>query len=292
MTAETRSRLVGVRSTSARRVEAACKAVRRSRHVRGRVSFVIRELRKSPRSRTYELRSGGYIHIRHQGVDAFLIEEILENQIYRIPEGARSALAALDREPRIVDLGANIGLASHRLLSEFPAGSVVGYEPDPDTASVLRRFVAENSLGDRYEVVEACAGPVDGEVTFRALGSPLSREVDPAQARENEVLTRLPQRDVFPHLERADLIKIDIEGAEWPILQDPRWPKVKACAVVLEFHARPHLKRPAVEEARDALEHAGYSVELRELRPAENGADATGVLWAWRTPKQVPNGSP
>ena len=242
----------------------------------------MRELRKSRSSRTYELREGGRVHLRHDGVDAFLIEELFENDVYAMPEGARAALAGATHEPRIVDLGANIGLATHRLLRLFPNGRVVAYEPDPSTAAVLRRFVAENDLDDRVEVIEAFAGPRAGTVTFRALGSPLSRAVGTAAIETGAGLIEVPQRDVFADLERADLIKIDIEGAEWPILRDPRWPGLPARAVVLEVHPDQSLTESPVRTATAVLEAAGYTTKLCDLQPPADGGESTGVLWAWR----------
>ena len=42
---------------------------------------------------------------------------------------------------------------------------------------------------------------------------------------------------MFPHLHDADLLKIDIEGGEWPLLTDARFGELKVPAIVLEYHA-------------------------------------------------------
>ena len=34
----------------------------------------------------------------------------------------------------------------------------------------------------------------------------------------------------------ADLVKIDIEGGEWPILTDPRFAQLPTPALVIEYH--------------------------------------------------------
>ena len=68
----------------------------------------------------------------------------------------------------------------------------------------------------------------------------------------DESATTLPAADVFPYLEGADLVKIDIEGGEWPILSDPRFAELEARALVLEYH--PHLcPGPDPRECADGL---------------------------------------
>jgi FkbM family methyltransferase len=251
------------------------RAIQRSRHVTRRIPFIYREIRKAPGVHGYELRSGGRVRLRHHGIDAFLLDEVLHAEVYSIPAPVRQRLDARTAPLKIVDLGANIGLATKYLLRQYPAASVVAYEPDPSTVAVLRGFVADNALGDRVRLVEACAGPAEGEVQFHALGSPLSGIVDPGVHDAGKTLS-LPQRDAFPDLLEADLIKMDIEGGEWAILGDPRWREIRAEAVVLEYHAHSSLSRGPEAEARDALEAIGYAVEVRERH------DSTGILWAWR----------
>ena len=82
-------------------------------------------------------------------------------------------------------------------------------------------------------------------------------------------------RDVFPFLAEADLVKFDIEGAEWAIVADHRFAELEAAAVVLEYHP---IGAPADPEGTLAHElgRAGYQVG----RPVR-GVDG-GVVWAWR----------
>jgi FkbM family methyltransferase len=260
------------------RVRALRRAIRRSQHLRGRVRFVYSEYRKLPGVHAYDLRDGsGRLRLRHNGFDAFLLDEILGNRVYALPEPVARQLGAGGAEPVIVDLGANIGLATHAFLQSYPRARVVAYEPDPSTVELLRGFVADNDLADRVEIVEACAGEADGEVRFVAAGSPLSGAVDPADpAGEGAIVLR--QVDAFPHLLEADLLKIDIEGGEWPILRDPRWRDVKAAGIVLEFHPHSSVSGSPRGEAQALLESAGYVVDLREERGDH------GVFWAWRQP--------
>jgi FkbM family methyltransferase len=241
------------------------RATARSVHLRERGRFVLRELRKRANSRgVYRLRSSSLrIVLRHDRIDAFLLEEILEHGIYDPPGEIASRLGS----PRvIVDLGANIGLATAHFLTRYPDARVIAYEPDPETVSVLRQFAQVNLLGEQLEIVEACAGTADGVASFSSDASPLSR-ADP-----NGEL-RVRQLDVFSHLAQADLVKMDIEGGEWDILEDERFRMIPARALVLEYHVD---RDRDGRHARELLSGAGYEVVGGPTDPG------TGVLWASR----------
>jgi hypothetical protein len=81
-----------------------------------------------------------------------------------------------------------------------------------------------------------------------------------------------PAVDVFPYLAEAALIKIDIEGAEMPLLTDPRFAELSAKIVLLEYHP-PHSRMAVV----GALEHAGYTVD-----PFDERLPGIGELCAWK----------
>jgi hypothetical protein len=91
-------------------------------------------------------------------------------------------------------------------------------------------------------------------------------------------------QDVMPTLARADLAKIDIEGAEWPILSDPRLHRGPA-AIAVEFHERGCPGASTVESATRLLEQAGFEIvqPSRPLGPDEF-PHQQGMLWALRRP--------
>lgn len=83
--------------------------------------------------------------------------------------------------------------------------------------------------------------------------------------------------DVLPILGNFDYVKMDIEGSEWPILHDERWPvAMRGVAVfALEWHDRPEVGDcRAVAVA--AVEAAGFIAE-----PSPPGW-SHGTIWGWR----------
>ncbi len=87
----------------------------------------------------------------------------------------------------------------------------------------------------------------------------------------------VPARDVFTLLEGVDLLKVDIEGAEWALLGDPRFRQLRCPVISLEYH--PH-QRPGPDGeqlARAALVAGGY-----EVLPGPGSGPELGVLWGVR----------
>jgi FkbM family methyltransferase len=239
--------------------------------VRGSAGFVARELLRGRGTRAYELRRNGLTAvIRHGTPDVVTLGEVFHRPDYAFPPPVARVLAGRPA-PRVLDLGANIGLFGLFVLGELPAATVEAFEPDPANAAVLRAAIAANGLADRWTAVEAAAGAEDGEVAFDAGHHALSR-IDGTGA------TRVALIDVLPRVARADLVKLDIEGGEWAILGDPRFEAAPPPTVVLEYH--PHLApagRPPRVAVEERLRACGY-----ELGDIFHRTDGHGMLWGWR----------
>jgi FkbM family methyltransferase len=255
------------------RLEPKVALVLRALTVRSTGRFIVRELTGRRAAARYRLRGSGLqVVIRHGTGDVVTLGEVFHRPDYEPPPEIARRLAALGPALSVLDLGANIGLFGLFVLSRWPQATLTGYEPDPTNAAVLRRTVAVNGLQDRWTVVEAAAAADDGELPFVTGEAALSHA-----AQDGEANATVRAEDVLPRLARADWLKLDIEGGEWAILGDPRFPEVAPPVVVLEFH--PHLApgpdaRAAVLER---LEGAGYTVAAVSDGPAGHG-----MAWAWR----------
>jgi len=124
---------------------------------------------------------------------------------------------AVDPET-IVDLGSHAGFSVLDLADRFPRARIVAVEADPRTLQKLRRNVEGLA-----EVVHAAAAPADGTTEFLQddLGW-LSKAVGEQDAAGGATV-RVPALSLESicrraGVERIDLLKIDIEGAEWDVL--------------------------------------------------------------------------
>lgn len=217
--------------------------------------------------REYRLRgSGRPVVVRHGFGSLEGMWEIFVDRCYDPPEELAPLIPAA---PRILDVGANVGIFSAFARVRWPEGRIVAIEADPDNAAALERFTTLDGSG-RVEVLGAAATTSDGPVRFRSgLGS------GSMLAEEGEEVAGV---DLLAMLGDADLMKLDIERGEWPILADPRLAEGGPLVLVMEYHRRFVGDHDAASQARGLLEAAGFQVG--HVTPNHWGH---GTLWAWRT---------
>lgn len=241
--------------------------------MRERGRFLLRELPSRRVLGRYRVRESGLpVYIRHATPDVVTLDEVFYTRHYALPGPVTELLEGLGRPPRVIDLGANIGLFGVFVLARFPTARITAVEPDPANVETLRRCVEANGRAD-WQIVEAAASTQEGTVPFVAGKFSLSR----LPGNEEPASSRVRAIDVLPELADSDLAKIDIEGAEWALLADERFGRGGPAALVVEYH--PHLC-PAPdphEEAERLLKGAGY-----ELATVFRRDDGHGMLWAWR----------
>jgi FkbM family methyltransferase len=240
----------------------------RSSVVRESPPFLARELLRRRVAARYHLRaSGRAVWLRHSSPDIPTLDEVFYQRQYEVPAAILDQLRGLGRRVRVLDLGANIGLFA-AFISELLDVELTAVEPDRANFELLRRTSKENG---GWRLIEAAAATKDGTVPFAQGGGSLSHVDDLASDHVDAI-------DVFPLLEEADLVKMDIEASEWPILKDARLAGSSRLAMVLEYHPAPAVgSSDAREAAVTALEAAGFV-----CTPVLHHEHGAGVLWATR----------
>lgn len=183
------------------------------------------------------------------------------------------------------DVGAHYGffcLIATRFVGS--TGTVVALEPDPQNAAILKAHVARNDL-DQIAVVEAAVWSGAGRVTFQQASEASNRTQGKVSSdgngRSAGISVPAVRLDdlVFAEGRRApDLIKMDVEGAEWEALQGarrlltevkPKW--------LCEVHD------PAqMGQIRSYLEQFGYRAE--EWKPVHPHYADYRQLYLWAVP--------
>jgi FkbM family methyltransferase len=169
--------------------------------------------------------------------------------------------------PRVLDCGANIGLAAVWLKRAYPRARVTAFEADPHICDVLRRNLARNGLSD-VEVVHGAIWSDNIPVAFRAQGAE-GGAVDVVGADTVGPLIEVPAirlRDVLAR-ERVDFLKLDIEGAELDVLEDAEATLENVRAIHLEVHDF-NVSRRVLPRCLLALERAGFTYAVGEVTPA------------------------
>jgi FkbM family methyltransferase len=241
--------------------------------VRERFRFAANEVRWGVRTGVYRLRESDVaIVLRHHTGDVMVLDEIFSQQEYEPPPEAEVALSMLPTAPRVVDLGANIGLFGAWALARFPEATILAVEADPANAEIHRRTIEANGLEARWRLVQAFASTAPGDIRFVAGMNATSHA---AEGEEDSI--EVPAVDVLPELVGADLVKIDIEGGEWELIADRRFRDTRPQAMVLEYHREGCPGPDAHAVAEQALRAAGFEVVQAGHKP-RYGA---GLLWAF-----------
>jgi FkbM family methyltransferase len=154
-------------------------------------------------------------HYRHATTDKYVMADVLLEDQY-------ACLVGMPDVQTIFDIGANIGATSVFLLNAYPKARVIALEPDAGNFAVLRRNL--EPYGSR-------AVPVCGALWHRRErlaidrghfrdGGEWSFQVKAAAADDGEV-EGVTLADLMRqyNVERVDILKVDIEGAEEQVFE-------------------------------------------------------------------------
>jgi FkbM family methyltransferase len=133
---------------------------------------------------------------------------------------SRSFLDAhLEPGDLFIDVGAHWGIMSLQAVTRWP-GQVMALaiEPLPGNLPHLQRWLADNGVADRVEIVAAAASNLAGRGSLRPE-STMGHSLIKAEAGEIDVVTIDGLLSARPHLAgRRVIVKIDVEGSEIDVI--------------------------------------------------------------------------
>jgi FkbM family methyltransferase len=190
---------------------------------------------------------------------------------------ALSYLRALSGEPIVLDLGANVGVFSLMAASANQGARVFAYEPGlPNIRMIEMNRLINPNLSDRIVVrTEAVGGKTRVANFFYSDANPQGSSICYAKGTPSEVQVRAFS-EVLDSLPKAvALVKMDIEGAEYEILEGTPpefWKRVEVLCV--EMHQDPsgrqdisgYLQRMAEQGFTRQLETAKGSYFLQRQK--------------------------
>ncbi len=161
----------------------------------------------------------------------------------------------------IADIGANVGAASLYLHTQYPEARIVAAEPSPPAFALLaqnaRRFpqieVHQTGLYDKKAKLPLHAGHIDG--TTSSFGASAMAK------RGGDVLELEDAAGFFARegLLAADILKLDTEGCEWPILKSLEPWLGQFRVIYMEYHSEIDRRRIDALLAPTHLLHGGIA---------------------------------
>jgi FkbM family methyltransferase len=177
----------------------------------------------------------GAVSLRRKGSDVLTFQEVVKDEVYR---GVRDQIRDCQT---VVDLGANIGLASLYFANSFPACRVMAVEPNPTTYALLETNLSSLIATGRCRVAKLAvwsheaALAADNNVEPDHYSAFATKEASKGSDNNIEGVTMetLLSQSGFSVV---DLLKVDIEGAEVELFKGRvDWLK-RINAIAIEFH--------------------------------------------------------
>lgn len=220
-----------------------------------------------------ELEEGFPCYVSGELEARFIYQEIFKDYNYDQP--------GLPEAPVILDVGANIGLFSLYMKQKYPAARIVAFEPAPENYQALLRNLELHQVRG-VTTYPYALGPQAGDATFtyypqmpgnstlhpdgkvlqkRLMGERLGQDQAAELFEETTITVQVERLSAFlarqAEVDRFDLLKIDVEGAELEVLSgidDSDWDKIQH--VLLEVSDADG----ALAKVEDLLRGKGLSV--------------------------------
>ncbi len=190
-------------------------------------------------------------------------------------------------EPKILDLGANIGLSVLFFKKLYPKAQITAFEADPKIFGYLMKNIHGNGYRD-VELINKAAWHEDTTLKFSSEGADGGRAAFPGDGN----LIDIEAVDMKRFLEgrRFDFLKMDIEGAEEFVLPacGEYLPAFKF--VSMEYHSKAGRKQ-CLDRIIGLLSDAGFRIHIHagscspspfvELR-MNAGYDLMLNIFAWK----------
>lgn len=231
---------------------------------------------KSKRSNPVEIFFEGYVAEGNNGEALFhQYEEIIRRKCYDFKSTSDS--------PVIWICGANIGLEMLHFNSRYASAKITAYEADGELYKVLKSNAERNEIN--AELINAAVADYNGEISFQSDG-----KLGGKTGAGTQKVKAVRLKDELKNAPSIDLLIIDIEGAEFAVLNDCRNELSKVKSLFVEWHS-PLNEEQNLPALLQLLTDAGFRYRLNnnlgnspfENPVIENGFDAMVEIYAVRS---------
>lgn len=135
--------------------------------------------------------------------------------------------------PVIFDCGANIGISCLYFSRHYPPAKIKAFEADPNIVKILNENLKKNNI-ENVEVIGKAVWINCDSIELSLEGT------DGASIYARKNLQRVPTTRLKNHLEKEikiDMLKMDIEGAEYDVLKDCKNSLVNVENIFIEYHS-------------------------------------------------------
>jgi len=165
---------------------------------------------------------------------------------------------ALSSTPTIIDCGANMGIGVCYFSDKYPGARIIAFEPDSKNFELLKRNVpATANITLNNQAVWIDNGAIHFEQTG-TLSSKIAGEGNEGGSGISVPCVRLADQLT----EKVDMLKIDIEGAEYEVLKDCIPYLNNVANMFVEYHGTVD-DTGRLTELLDIMKNAGFCVYIK-----------------------------
>lgn len=209
----------------------------------------LKHLPKGEQTRNIDFKYGRIYY--RSAVDLYhSLEELFGDKIYK---------QELKENSYILDCGSNIGLSAIYLKSICPTATIELFEPDSKNFELLSKNVASCNL-QNVVLHNKAIWKENTTLHFQNRGTLASR-IDTSAEAEGTKVEAIRLRDFMTR--EIDFLKIDIEGAEYPVVKDIEDKLYLVKNFFLEYHGK-FEENDQLAELLDIVKRNGFSFYIRE----------------------------
>ncbi len=238
--------------------------------------FYLRYLRR--KTAIVAVEKGTRFQVRVNTSDILLVWEIWKLKVY---EDDRWPIRATDT---VVDIGAHIGVFAVRAARQARRGIVFAYEAAKENFDCLSRNLQLNNVRN-VQAENMAIFDRSGEFDFYlpgsngALGSFMQEH---GSARERVSAVTLDEVVSRNSLDQIDFLKMDAEGAEYPILLACSADTLRKIRyMILEYHEFEGVPWGPTD-LKSHLQSHGFTVSIEAGIFPQKHLFGTGIIKAWR----------
>lgn len=161
--------------------------------------------------------------------------------------------------PVIIDCGANVGLSCVYFKKLFPNAVVTAFEADPK----IFEFLKENLSANKITGVEIFNKAVWINNTEIEIGTEGADGASVLSGSDNRITVKaIRLKEVLEKSDRIDMLKIDIEGAEYEVIKDCGNSLSNVRNIFIEYHSFLQTEQN-LNEILTTLTSAGFRYFIR-----------------------------
>lgn len=208
--------------------------------------------------RTYVPLLGKHIEITDSYWHSYSYREIFIDEIYKF-DASSSA-------PFIIDCGANVGMSIIYFKYLYPDAKIIAFEPDEEIFNVLARNVKAFQLTN-VTIERKALWKSETTLPFQPEGSVGSRIIKDSTGNSLPNVQTVRLRDLL--IQKVDFLKIDIEGAEYEVLDDCRNDLSNVEYLFVEYHGMVG-EAQTLQDILQILQDGGFRYHIKDAYPIQH----------------------